>query len=321
MSGTGQRNNWSDLEGVDGDGIGKIIKEKKILLRSNDSQIRDLQSERKEQVHIAKSLRSAVVGFESSDTGRKKLLDKFHFSRKEAQKYRQKRDQINNCVPPPSKILEEWLSDTFDSLTNIDNDLTSVPMLNPELTAFIRFFEIQASIKKKREAEKAHSKYIKKVSEMRKISAELDQNKAVSNKVVSELKENVEIEDDKISRKEIRRVSKTISSIDKKIESLKENTKIERKELKRVEKFSRISSGRGGASSIEEIRGIAAKGGALSTDELGALLETGGLSSISKTKDEEANKVKKDSKTRKRGRKIGVSRKGSRQGRVATRRD
>ena len=321
MSGTGQRNNWSDLEGVDGDGIGKIIKEKKILLRSNDSQIRDLQSERKEQVHIVKSLRSAVVGFESSDTGRKKLLDKFHFSRKEAQKYRQKRDQINNCVPPPSKILEEWLSDTFDSLTNIDNDLTSVPMLNPELAAFIRFFEIQASIKKKREAEKAHSEYIKKVSEMRKISAELDQNKAVSNKVVSELKENVEIEDDKISRKEIRRVSKTISSIDKKIESLKENTKIERKELKRVEKFSRISSGRGGASSIEEIRGIAAKGGALSTDELGALLETGGLSSISKTKDEEANKVKKDSKTRKRGRKIGVSRKGSRQGRVATRRD
>ena len=321
MSGTGQRNNWSDLEGVDGDGIGKIIKEKKILLRSNDSQIRDLQSERKEQVHIVKSLRSAVVGFESSDTGRKKLLDKFHFSRKEAQKYRQKRDQINNCVPPPSKILEEWLSDTFDSLTNIDNDLTSVPMLNPELAAFIRFFEIQASIKKKREAEKAHSEYIKKVSEMRKISAELDQNKAVSNKVVSELKENVEIEEDKISRKEIRRISKTISSIDKKIESLKENAKIERKELKRVEKFSRISSGRGGASSIEEIRGIAAKGGALSTDELGALLETGGLSSISKTKNEEENKVKKDSKTRKRGRKIGVSRKGSRQGRVATRRD
>jgi len=321
MSGTGQRNNWSDLEGVDGDGIGKIIKEKKILLRSNDSQIRDLQSERKEQVHIVKSLRSAVVGFESSDTGRKKLLDKFHFSRKEAQKYRQKRDQINNCVPPPSKILEEWLSDTFDSLTNIDNDLTSVPMLNPELAAFIRFFEIQASIKKKREAEKAHSEYIKKVSEMRKISAELDQNKAVSNKVVSELKENVEIEEDKISRKEIRRISKTISSIDKKIESLKENAKIERKELKRVEKFSRISSGRGGASSMEDIRGIAAKGGVLSTDELGALLETGDLSSISKTKDEGANKAKKDSKTRKRGRKIGVSRKGSRQGRVATRRD
>ena len=316
-----EMNNWGDLEEFDAEGISRIVKEKKVLLRSIDGQIRDLQSERKEQVHIIKALRSAIVGFENSDSGRKKLLGEFHSSRKMAQKQREKRDAINKCVPPPSKILEEWLSDTFDSLTNIDNDLTSVPMLNPELTAFSRFFEIQASIKKKREAEKAHSDYIKKVSEMRKISSKLDQNKEVSNKVVSELKDNIEIEEDKVSRKEIRRISKRISSIDKKIESMKGAVKIERKELKRVEKFSRISSGRGDFSSIEDIRGIAAKGGALSTDELGALLESGGLSSISETGEKESIKLEEASKPRKKSRKIGVSRKGSRQGRVATRRE
>ena len=313
--------NWGDLEEFDAEGISRIVKEKKVLLRSIDGQIRDLQSERKEQVHIIKALRSAIVGFENSDSGRKKLLGEFHSSRKMAQKQREKRDAINKCVPPPSKILEEWLSDTFDSLTNIDNDLTSVPMLNPELAAFSRFFEIQASIKKKREAEKAHSDYIKKVSEMRKISSKLDQNKEVSNKVVSELKDNIEIEEDKVSRKEIRRISKRISAIDKKIESMKGAVKIERKELKRVEKFSRISSGRGDFSSIEDIRGIAAKGGALSTDELGALLESGGLSSISETGEKESIKLEEASKPRKKSRKIGVSRKGSRQGRVATRRE
>ena len=227
-----EMNNWGDLEEFDAEGISRIVKEKKVLLRSIDGQIRDLQSERKEQVHIIKALRSAIVGFENSDSGRKKLLGEFHSSRKMAQKQREKRDAINKCVPPPSKILEEWLSDTFDSLTNIDNDLTSVPMLNPELAAFSRFFEIQASIKKKREAEKAHSDYIKKVSEMRKISSKLDQNKEVSNKVVSELKDNIEIEEDKVSRKEIRRISKRISAIDKKIESMKGAVKIERKELK-----------------------------------------------------------------------------------------
>ena len=321
MSAGAQSNKWFDLEGIDAEGIGKIVKEKKILLRSADDQIRDLKSERKEQVHIVKSLRSAVVGFENSDSGRKKLLEKFHLSRKEAQKQREKRDVINKCVPPPSKILEEWLSDTFESLTNIDNDLTAVPMLNPELAAFSRFFEIQASIKKKRQAEEAHSEYIKKVSEMRRISAKLDQNKTATNKVVSELRENVEIEEDKISRKEIRKISKRISTIDKKIDALKETTKIERKEMKRVEEFARISSRRGNVSSIEDIRGIAAKGGSLSTDELGALLESGGLSSISETNQEESNKSKQDSKNRKRGRKIGVSRGGSRQGRVATRRE
>jgi len=321
MSEGPEMNNWGDLEGIDADGISRIVKEKKVLLRSIDGQIRDLQSERKEQVHIIKALRSAIVGFENTDSGRKKLLGEFHSSRKIAQKHREKRDAINKCVPPPSKILEEWLSDTFDSLTNIDNDLTSVPMLNPELTAFSRFFEIHASIKKKREAEKAHSDYIKKVSEMRKISSKLDQNKEVSNKVVSELKDNVEIEEDKVSRKEIRRISKRISSIDRDIESMKGTSKIERKELKRVEKFSRISSGRGNFSSIEDIRGIAAKGGALSTDELGALLESGGLSSISKTGEEESKKSEEAQTPRKKSRKIGVSRRGSRQGRVATRRE
>jgi hypothetical protein len=321
MSERSEMNNWVDLEGFDADGISRIVKEKKVLLRSIDGQIRDLQSERKEQVHIIKALRSAILGFENSDSGRKKLLGEFHSSRKMAQKHREKRDAINKCVPPPSKILEEWLSDTFDSLTNIDNDLTAVPMLNPELTAFSRFFEIRASIKKKREAEKAHSDYIKKVSEMRKISSKLDQNKEVSNKAVSKLKDNVDIEEDKISRKEIRRISKRISSIDKNIESMKGTSKIERKELKRVEKFSRVSSGRGDFSSIEDIRGIAAKGGALSTDELGALLETGGLSSISETGEKESKKSEEPPKPRKKSRKIGVSRRGSRQGRVATRRE
>ncbi|MDP6212505.1 MAG: hypothetical protein QGF32_02995 [Candidatus Thalassarchaeaceae archaeon] len=322
MSGAAnQKNKWADLEGLDSEEIKKIIKEKKVFLKSIDVQIRELRTERKEQVHIVKSLRSAIVGFENSDSGRKKLLSQFHSSRKEAQRKREVRDSINKCVPPPSKILEEWLSETFDSLTSIDNDLTSVPMLNPELTAFSRFFEIQASIKKKKEAEKAHSEYIKKVSEMRKISTKLDQNKVVSNKVVSELKENVEIEEEKISRKEIRRISKRIASIDNKIETLKETTKVERNELGRIEKFSRISSSRGNIASIEDIRGIAAKGGLLSTDELGALLESGRLSAISETNDGDRKNVIPSTKTRKRGRKIGVSRRGSRQGRVATRRD
>ena len=321
MSDSPEANNWEDLKVLDAEGVSRMVKEKKAMLRSIEGEIRDLQSERKEQVHIVKALRSAVVGFENSDSGRKKLLAEFHSSRKSAQKQRQKRDSINESVPPPSKILEEWLSETFDSLTSIDNDLTSVPMLNPELTAFSRFFEIQASIKRKRQAEKAHSNYIKKVGEMRRISSKLDQNKEVSNKVVSELKENVEIEEDKVSRKEIRRISKRISSIDNEIESIKKTVKSERKELKRLEKFSRVSSGRREFSSIDDIRGIAAKGGLLSTDELGALLESGGLSSISEKRVADSKKSKEESEPRKKTRKIGASRRVSRQGRVATRRE
>jgi hypothetical protein len=74
-------NKWSDLEKFDADGISRIIDEKKVLFRSFEGQIRELQSERKEQVHIVKSLRSAIVGFENSGSGRKKLLGEFHVSR------------------------------------------------------------------------------------------------------------------------------------------------------------------------------------------------------------------------------------------------
>jgi len=311
---------WDDLKDLDREAIIRLIKEKKAFLRSINDQVKDLRSERKEQIHIVKSLRSAIVGIEKSDSGRKKLLAEFHNSRKRAQKHREKRDQINKCVPPPSKILEEWLQETFASLTKIDNDLTSVPMLNPELSAFSRFFEIQSSIKKKREAEKAHSEYISRVSEMRKISSKLDQNKDEASKVVSNLGENAEIEEDKVSRKEIRRISKRISAIDKKIELTKQEEKDNRIDLKRIEKFSRISAVRGNVSSIEDIRGIAAKGGPLSTEELGALLESGGFSAITE-KETPGRVAKSNAGPRKKVRKIGVSRRGSRRGSIASRRE
>ena len=310
----------SDFQDLSTDEMKTIIAEKKSMLRSLDSEKRDLQTERKEQVQIVKALRSAVVGIELSGTGRKKLLGEFHSVRKQAQIHREKRDKINERVPPPSKILEEWLGETYLTLTRIDNDLTTVPMLNPELSAFSRFFEIQSSIKKKREAEKSHSKYISKLSEMRKISTKLDQNKEEFGKATSELKENTEIQGDKISRKDIRRISRSISSIDGRIEAIKSETNSERSLLKKLQKYSRVSSVRG-SSSIDDIRGIAAKGGSLSSEELGLILETGGFSSINDSKEPVKEAPKQGRLSKKKTRKLGVSRRGGRKGKSASRRD
>ena len=310
----------SDFQDLSPDEMDAMIAEKKSTLRSLDSEKRDLQMERKEQVQIVKALRSAVVGIERSGTGRKKLLGEFHSIRKQARMHREKRDEINARVPPPSKILEEWLGETFLKLTKIDNDLTTVPMLNPELSAFSRFFEIQSSIKKKREAEKSHSKYISNLGEMRKISTKLDQNKEEIGKAKSELKENAEIEIDKISRKDIRKISRSISSIDERIEVIKAETNSERSVLKKLQKYSRLSAIRG-PSSIDDIRGIAAKGGYLSSEELGLILETGGFSSINDRKDSPQEAPKQGRLRKKKTRKLGVSRRGGRKGKSASRRD
>ena len=310
----------SDFKELSNDEMKEMISDKKRILRSLDSEGKDLQAERKEQVHIVKALRSAIIGIEQSGTGRKKLLGEFHTLRKQAKVHREKRDEINKRIPPPSKILEEWLDETYSTLTRIDNDLTTVPMLNPELSAFSRFFEIQASIKKKREAEKAHSTYISKLSEMRKISSKLDQNKEEFGKVTSELKESSEIEGDKISRKEIRKISRSISSIDEKIEKLKLESIKERDLLKKLQKYLRLSSVRG-SYSIEDIRGIAAKGGSLNSEELGLILETGGFSSINNAKEPTKEAPKQNRRPRKKARKLGISRRGGRKGKSAIRRD
>ena len=310
----------SDFKELSNDEMKEMISDKKRILRSLDSEGKDLQTERKEQVQIVKALRSAIIGIEQSGTGRKKLLGEFHTLRKQAKVHREKRDEINKRIPPPSKILEEWLDETYSTLTRIDNDLTTVPMLNPELSAFSRFFEIQASIKKKREAEKAHSTYISKLSEMRKISSKLDQNKEEFGKVTSELKESSEIEGDKISRKEIRKISRSISSIDEKIEKLKLESIKERDLLKKLQKYLRLSSVRG-SYSIEDIRGIAAKGGSLNSEELGLILETGGFSSINNAKEPTKEAPKQNRRPRKKARKLGISRRGGRKGKSAIRRD
>ena len=309
-----------DFQDLSTDEMEAMIIEKKSMLKSLDSEKRDLQTERKEQVHIVKALRSAVIGIEKSGSGRKKLLGEFHSMRKLAKTHREKRDEINERIPPPSKILEEWLGETYLKLTKIDNDLTTVPMLNPELSAFSRFFEIQSSIKRKREAEKSHSEYISKLTEMRKISTKLDQNKEEIGKAKSDLKENAEIEVDKISRKDIRKISRSISSIDERIEAIKIEINSERGLLKKLQKYSRLSAVRG-SSSIDDIRGIAAKGGYLSSEELGLILETGGFSSINDSKDSTQEAPKQARLPKKRTRKLGVSRRGGRKGKSASRRD
>ena len=312
---------WEDLDALENDEIRSMAEQKKNEINYLENEIRTLRSERKDQVHIVKSLRSALSGVEASNSGRKNLLNKFHISRKNAQVQREKRDLTNKLIPPPSKILEEWLSDTYNGLTTIDNDLTLVPMLRSELSSFGRFFEIQVSITRKREAEKAHSIYLENVSEMRKISAKLDENKKEAQNKVTELKDSADIDGDKISRKEIKKISKRISQIDKRLDRIKIKVKEVKKEVRRIESYSKISSGRSVRIKISDIRGIAAKGGALNAEEMGALLESGGISSIKEVGGNERNEGSNNRKVRKKGRKLSVSRRGSRKGNIATRRD
>ena len=320
MSDSVQISLWDDLEEIDQSDIEDLRGDQKRLLATFENELKELRAERKEQVEIVKSLRSVIGKVEVADSGRKSLLREFHRSRKSAQQEKEKRDSINKCIPPPTNILFEWLSVTHTRLTTIDNDLTAVPMLNRELGSFSRFFELQSSIERKKVAESAHARYAECISEMRRITTKLDKNKADKGRSVSEITGDLGIEDGRISRKEIRGVSNRISAIDKRLDVLGGERKAARKELSRIEAYSRITQGRLGRVKISDIKDIARSGGSLSTAEMGALLDIGGLSSLGEESDAEPEPAV-ERRQKKKGRKLGVARSGSRKGNLATRKE
>jgi hypothetical protein len=311
---------WDDLEEMDEEDVERRSKEQGRVLGTLDSESRSLREERKSQIQIVKSLRSAIGSFEVANSGRKALLRDFHAARKESQKQKQIRDDINDCIPPPSNILLDWLADTHERLTTVDNDLTAVPMLNRELDAFSRFFEIQSAIVRKRRAEDSHESYVSLVKKMREVSRKLDDNKEEAGKIVDGVKSSPDSDGKGISRKEIRMISSRISQIDERLERIKLERTTAKKEKGRIESYTRFSKGRTGRVKLSDIRGIAASGGSLSQEEMGALLESGSLSSLN----EQIGDVPVsggDRVPRKKKRRLGVSRSGSRKGKMAGRRE
>ena len=124
---------FDDLEALPHVEIDEKFKQLERDLRSLDDEFNSLKQERRSQVEIVKSLRSAVGGIEEADGERRNLLRDFHEIKKKADKERQLRDKVNISIPPPASVLEEWMADTYSKLTTIDNDLTAVPTINREL--------------------------------------------------------------------------------------------------------------------------------------------------------------------------------------------
>ena len=321
MSDSTEINSFQDLEDLDGHEVQEIRSGFERELGSIEGERRDLRSERMDLVNRVRTLRDVVGQMEGANSERKALLRKFHEIRKSADSSRKRRDEVNRLIPPPMDVLREWLSETHRRLTTIDNDLTAVPTLPRELEAFRRFFEIQASIKKKSESEVAHSEYVLRGKEMREVTSKLDEGR--KDKEDLEVKVNSESgEDNRMTRNEVNKISRRISKIDKRIEVMETIRKALRKDLSRVKSYQRITGGRNSKVRFSEIKAKAKTGGSLSTVELDALLGTGSLSDLASgpSAGEGSGNAAKDQSHKKR-RRIGVSRRGPRKGNLASKRE
>lgn len=294
-------------------------------LRSLEDEFNSLRSDRRAQVDLVKSLRSAVGNIEEANSERKALLNQFHKVKKGADKNRELRDRVNRSIPPPAAVLEEWLADTYTKLTTIDNDLTAVPTLNRELDSFRRFFELQAAVVRKREAENAHSLYVTEIDKLRKITSELDATRKTQETTAESATEGSELNADKVTRGEIRKMSRAISGIDKRLDAIKSQRKDLRREAGRLRSYLKITSGRGGRIRLADVKDRASSGGSLNANELTALLDSGGLMDLS-SESKETDSPEQPQQRRGRGgkkgrRRLGVTRGGPRRGNSATRRE
>ncbi len=320
MSEDNVASSFNDLEDLDGHEVQEMRSGLERELGSIEGEKRDLRSERMDLVNRVRVLRGIVGKMEGANSERRGLLRKFHEIRKDADSSRKRRDDVNRLIPPPMDVLKEWLSETHRRLTTIDNDLTAVPTLSRELEAFRRFFEIQASIVKKAESEKAHSEYVRKAKEMRDVTVKLDagrkEKEVLQNESVSEFGN-----ENKASRAEVSKISKRISKIDKRIDEIEAKRKSLRKGLSRVKTYQRITGGRNRKVRFSEIKAKAKTGGSLSTVELDALLGSGSLSDLTGGSEDIGPGVVTRNTVTKKKRRIGVSRRGPRKGNLATKRE
>ena len=316
---------FDDLEALPHDEIEERVKQLDRELRSLDEEFNSLRQERRNQVEIVKSLRGAFDGIQEVNTERRVLLSEFHEIKKKADKHRVLRDRVNLSIPPPASVLEEWMADTHSKLTTIDNDLTAVPTINRELDSFRRFFELQAAVVRKREAEDAHSQYVVQIEDLRKVTSKLDATRKAGKDAADSVTENKEVNPDNITRSEIRKMSKRISGIDKRLDTIKSQLKKLRREASRVRSYQKITAGRGRKIRLTDVKERASTGGSLNANELSALLDSGSLTGItseaSKPESTKSNTPRKGRTGKKGMRRLGVTRGGPRKGNSASRRE
>ena len=322
MSSDKKNGSFDDLEEMDHKDIDEMKGDLERELRSVERQHRELRDERRDQVELVRSLRSAIGEMRSADGARKGLLRKFHSARKFAEEARRSRDSVNSCIPPPADVLAEWLRETHRRLVTIDNDLTAVPTLARELDSFGRFFELQAAIVRKRDSEKAHSEYVAQVKKMREVTAKLDATRKSGKDRVDDALGETDLDSGSISRSDIRKTSGRIDKIDKRLDGLSSERKDIRRRLGRIKAYLKITLRGDRAIRLADVKDRAQSGGSLDASELDALLRSGGLSEIAGTEEtEERPKARPKPARKKKGMRLGVTRGGSRRGTMAARRE
>ena len=157
---------------------------------------------------------------------------------------------------------------------------------------------------------------------MRDVTSKLDATRKSSKKKVDGALDETVLDSDSISRSDIRKTSRRIDKIDKKLDELSSERKGLRVRLGRIKAYQKVTLRGDRAIRLADVKDRAQSGGSLDASELDALLNSGGLSEIAGSESSDEQPKPKGKKGRKKkGMRLGVTRGGSRRGTRAARRE
>jgi uncharacterized coiled-coil DUF342 family protein len=278
----------------------KELRNKKSLI---EAEVDSIKVARQAQIRIVEALRGIVNDTSDLRTEQRKIIPQLGNRRKEMDKLRQQRDEINSKIVLPTKAIEEEITSVYEKLCGTAKSFR-YPSPEEEVRLFIYFLELQEMFKAAVISSECHHVLQQLSGQQRAAVKELKSFESETESIKSDALEGI------TSTKELKGNYHEMKDIDRQIGKLLRNLNSKRDELReanrelgRLDAWLRIQKkdgnkpsvkrqeSKGGSSDrtrqsrapkvdIKEVKRKAASGESMSLEDFGALLSSGGLSSI-----------------------------------------
>ena len=278
----------------------KELRQRKSLI---EAEVDSIKVARQAQISIVEALRGIVNDTSSLRSEQRKIIPQLGNRRKEMDKLRQQRDDINTKIVLPTKAIEEEILLVYEKLCGAAKSFR-YPSPEEEVRLFVYFLELQEMFKAAVISSECHHLLQQLSGQQRAAVKELKSFESETESIKSEALDGIK------SAKELKGNYHEMKDIDGQIAKLLRNLNSKRDELReanrelgRLDAWLRIQKkdgnkpsgkrhvSKGGSSDrthqgrvpkvdIKEVKRKAASGESMSLEDFGALLSSGGLSSI-----------------------------------------
>lgn len=293
----------------------KELRKKKSLI---EAEVDSIKEARQAQIRIVQALRGIVNDTSNLRTEQRKLIPQLGNRRKEMDKLRQQRDDINRKIVLPTKAIEEEIITVYEKLCGTAKSFR-YPSPEEEIRLFIYFLELQEMFKAAVISSECHHVLQQLSGQQRAAVKELKSFESETESIKSDALEGItsatELKGNYHEMKDIdRQITKLLRNLNSKRDELREANRelgrldawlrIQKKDAKKPSgkqqgsksgSSDRARQSRAPKVDIKEVKRKAASGESMSLEDFGALLSSGGLSSITGDEPQQSRSRRKKS--------------------------